>query len=191
MQRFWPTALTIILLISFRVLGSFFPAVLPNFQPVVALFFCGALLAGSWKGLILPTSVWLLTYPLPAMIEGKAEYLSPVFFLISASAFALSYWMGKSLARQDTAILLLGEVGLSLVFHFVTNLAEWAFSPLYAKSLLGLWQSLWLGPEGSVLPSWVFLRNMVAANSLFTIVFLSARLVIPRFSFSQAVLPSR
>jgi hypothetical protein len=87
--------------------------------------------------------------------------------------------------------LLLGALGSSLVFHFVTNAAEWALSPLYAKSLHGLWQSLWLGPEGSAIPSWVFLRNMVAANSLFSIVFLSARLAIPRFSPSQAVQPSR
>jgi hypothetical protein len=171
--------------------GELFPAALPNFQPVVALFFCGAVLAGSWRGLIIPCVVWLVTYPLPAILEGNAEYLSPVFFLISAGAFALSYWMGKSLARQNAAFLLLGAVGSSLVFHFVTNTAEWVFSPLYAKSLQGLWQSLWLGPEGSAIPSWVFLRNMAVANVLFTLVFLSARFAIPRFSLSKAALPSR
>jgi hypothetical protein len=64
----------------------------------------------------------------------------------------------------------------------VTNGAAWIGSPLYPKSPLGLWQSLWAGPTGSPIPSWIFLRNMTAANLLFTAVFLSARFALPRFS---------
>jgi len=73
-------------------------------------------------------------------------------------------------------------VAAALMFHLITNGAAWIGDPRYAKTPDGLIQSLWTGPAGSALPSWVFLRNMMAANLLFTAIFLSTRFVIPAMS---------
>lgn len=182
MTRLLPLALILALLAAFRLIGSAFPETLPNFQPLAALFFCGALMTQGWRGWAIPLAAWLITYPAPALIEGNAAHLSPAILLTAALAFAATFLIGKSLAAKPIAVLLGGSVAAALVFHLITNGAAWIGSPLYPKNPLGLWQSLWAGPTGSPIPSWIFLRNMTAANLLFTAVFLSARFALPRFS---------
>jgi hypothetical protein len=182
MNRLLPTAVTILLLIIFRIVGSAFPETLPNFQPLAALFFCGALMSKDWRGWAIPLAAWLVTYPAPALLEGNADHLSTGVIAVSALAFAATFFIGKSLAGKNAAVLIVGSVAAALLFHVITNGAAWIGSPLYPKSPLGLWQSLWAGPVGSPIPSWVFLRNMTAANLLFTAIFLSARFALPRLS---------
>lgn len=182
MNRLLPLALILILLTAFRLIGSAFPDTLPNFQPLAALFFCGAILAKDWRGWAIPLAAWLVTYPAPAVLEGNADHLSFGVIAVTALAFAATFFIGKSLAGKHAAVLLAGSVGAALAFHVITNGAAWIGSPMYPKSPFGLWQSLWAGPVGSPIPSWVFLRNMTAANLLFTAIFLSARFALPRLS---------
>ena len=182
MTRLLPLALLLVLLAVFRLIGSTFPGTLPNFQPLAALFFCGAIMAKDWRGWAIPLAAWLVTYPAPAIFEGNAAYLSPGVIAVTALAFTATFFIGKSLSGKHAAVLLAGSVAAALAFHVITNGAAWIGSPLYPKSPLGLWQSLWAGPLGSPLPSWVFLRNMTAANLLFTAIFLSARFALPRLS---------
>lgn len=182
MTRLLPLALILVLLAVFRLFGSIFPETLPNFQPLAALFFCGAIMAKDWRGWAIPLVAWLVTYPAPAIFEGNAAYLSPGVITVTALAFTATFFIGKSLSGKHAAVLLAGSVAAALAFHLITNSAAWIGSPLYAKSPLGLWQSLWAGPLGSPIPSWVFLRNMTAANLLFTAIFLSARFALPRLS---------
>ena len=66
-------AMIVMLLIAFRIIGSVFPETLPNFQPLAALFFCGALMAKGWRGWAIPLGAWVLTYPAPALIEGNDQ----------------------------------------------------------------------------------------------------------------------
>jgi hypothetical protein len=182
MTRLLPLALILVLLAVFRLIGSMFPETLPNFQPLAALFFCGAIMAKDWRGWAIPLAAWLVTYPAPALFEGNAAYLSPGVIAVTALAFTATFFIGKSLSGKHAAVLLTGSVAAALAFHVITNGAAWIGSPLYPKSPLGLWQSLWAGPLGSSIPSWVFLRNMTAANLLFTAIFLSARFALPRLS---------
>lgn len=191
MNRLLPLALILILLAAFRLIGSVFPETLPNFQPLAALFFCGAIIANDWRGWAIPLAAWLVTYPAPALLEGNAGHLTAGVIMITALAFAATFCIGKSLAGKHAAILLGGSVAAALAFHLITNGAAWIGSPMYSKSLLGLWQSLWAGPVGSPIPSWVFLRNMTAANLLFTAIFLSARFALPRFSARPALANAR
>lgn len=182
MTRLLPLALILVLLAVFRLIGSTFPGTLPNFQPLAALFFCGAIMAKDWRGWTIPLAAWLVTYPAPALFEGNAAYLSPGVIAVTALAFTATFFIGKSLSGKHAAVLLAGSVAAALAFHVITNGAAWIGSPLYPKSPLGLWQSLWAGPLGSPIPSWVFLRNMTAANLFFTAIFLSARFALPRLS---------
>ena len=182
MTRLLPPALILVLLAVFRLVGSKFPETLPNFQPLAALFFCGAIMAKDWRGWAIPLAAWLVTYPPPAFFEGNAAYLSPGVIAVTALAFTATFFIGKFLSGKHAAVLLAGSVAAALAFHVITNGAAWIGSPMYPKSPLGLWQSLWAGPPGSTIPSWVFLRNMTAANLLFTAIFLSARFALPRLS---------
>ncbi len=182
MNRFLPLATIVLLLIAFRIAGSSLPESFPNFQPLAALFFCGAIMLKGWKGWAIPLGAWLVTYPAPALLQGNGSYMDPGILLTTAIGFGATFLIGKSLGGRNTAVLLLGTVGAAVAFHLITNGAAWAFGGLYPKTPAGLWQSFWGVPAGGVLPNWVFLRNMVGANLLFTAIFLSARFALPRFS---------
>ena len=184
MQRTLPLLLILGLLIVFRVLGAAFPEAMPNFQPLAALFFCGALMASGWRGFVMPLTVWIVSYPLPGMFQN-GPVADPLIFGSTLLAFALTFGIGKSLVTRSLPTLLLGSLTAALSFHLLTNGAAWLFDPRYAKSLEGLFQSLWTGAPGAPLPSWVFFRNFAAANLLFTGIFLSARICLPRFACSS------
>jgi hypothetical protein len=175
MKRHLPLVLVIALLIAFRALGSAFPETLPNFQPLAALFFCGALLAPGWRGLAIPLGVWAVTFPL-----GVGHTANPLDFATTSSSLLLIFFLGKSLAHRSFPILLLGSAAAAVLFHLITCGGAWITDPLYAKNFEGLVQSIWSGPIGSTLPSWVFLRNLTAANVLFTGIFFLAQLRLPK-----------
>lgn len=175
MKRYLPLVLVVGLLIAFRALGSAFPDALPNFQPLAALFFCGALLAPGWRGFAIPFGAWAITYPL-----GIGPVSNPAIFATTLLALLAVFFLGKAFANKGIPTLLVGSVAAAVVFHLVTNGAAWLGDPLYAKTATGFWQSIWTGPVGSPVPSWVFLRNLAAANLLFTGLIVLAQLRLPK-----------
>lgn len=175
MHRFLPLGLIIGLLIAFRILGSALPESQPNFQPLVALFFCGALLARGWRGFAIPFGIWAVTFPL-----GVGHTANPLDFATTLLALVITFFLGKALAQRGLITLLLGSAVSAILFHLITCGGAWITDPLYAKNLEGLFQSVWSGPVGSKIPSWVFLRNLTAANMLFTAIFVGAQLRLPR-----------
>lgn len=185
MHRYLPLGLIVGLLIAFRILGTVFPESLPNFQPLAALFFCGAMLARGWRGFAIPFGIWAATY-----FFGKGPVTDIPIILTTLLAFVATFFMSKAFSGRSFPILLLGSLAAAVVFHLITNGAAWLGDPMYAKSLSGLWQSLWTGPAGSTIPSWVFLRNSAAANVIFTAIFAGAQLRLPRprISVPQSVL---
>lgn len=180
MQRFLPLVFFIVLVVAFRWVGSVCAESFPNFQPLTALFFCGGMMAKGWRSWAIPALAWLVTYPIPAMLHQSAGYLTPDVLFTTAAAFVIIHFMGKRMATRSISSILAGAVVSAMAFHLVTNGAAWLGNPVYAKHLGGLVQSVWTGPAGSPIPSWVFLRNMVAANLLFTAIFLYGRFVLPR-----------
>lgn len=177
MHRYLPLCLIVGLLIAFRFLGSAFSETLPNFQPLAALFFCGALLAPGWRGFAIPLAVWAVTFPM-----GIGHTSSPAVFLTTLLAIVTVFFLGKSLSTRGIPTFLLGSAAAALTFHLITCGAAWIGDPLYSKTLTGLYQSIWAGPSGSEIPSWIFLRNMSAANVLFTALFLASRLSLPKIA---------
>jgi hypothetical protein len=182
MKRYLPLCLIVVLLIAFRVIGSAFPATLPNFQPLAALFFCGALLAPGWRGFVVPLAVWAVTFPL-----GVGHTANRLDFASTSLAILATFFLGKMLSQRGFATLMLGSAAAAIAFHGITCGAAWITDPRYAKTLAGLWQSFWLGLPVDVIPSWVFLRNLAAANVLFTGIFLASRLRLPQSSTSIPV----
>ncbi len=175
MHRYLPLVLIIALLIAFRVVGSAYPEALPNFQPLAAVFFCGALLAPGWRGFAIPFGIWAITFPL-----GVGHVAGPLDFASTCIALIAIYFLGKMLTYRGLSSLLLGSAAAALTFHLITCGAAWLTDPLYTKNLEGLVQSVWTGPAASKIPSWVFLRNLTAANVLFTAIFALAQMRLPK-----------
>lgn len=176
MNRYLPLVLIAGLLIAFRVVGLIFPESLPNFQPLAALFFCGALMAPGWRGFAIPFGMWVVTYPF-----GIGPVSSVPLFTTTLIALGVMFFIGKSLSKKGLPTLLLGSIAAAVVFHLITCGAAWIGEPMYPKTLNGFWQSVWSGPVGYG-PSWVFLRNLAAANLIFTGIFAVAQLRLPKMA---------
>jgi hypothetical protein len=175
MHRYLPLCLVVGLLIAFRVFGSVLPESQPNLQPLAALFFCGALLAPGWRGFAIPLGVWAVTFPL-----GVGHTANPSDFATTSLALTATFFLGKSLSKQSLVTLMFGSAASAIIFHLITCGGAWITDPLYTKNLEGLYQSVWAGPIGSKIPSWMFLRNLTAANVLFTGIFAAAQLRLPK-----------
>ncbi len=186
MHRWLPLVMIFGLAAGFRILGGMFPETLPNFQPISALFFCGAFLLPGWRGFAIPAAVWALTYIVPMIVQGYNPLHGAAVFVTTLLAFVAVFFLGRFLARSSAPTLLAGSLAGAVLFHLLTNGAAWLGSPLYPNTLAGLWQSLWTGPAGSPVPNWVFLRNLAAANLLFTAIVLAARYRIPAVSPASA-----
>lgn len=175
MHRPWIPALVLVaLLVAFRCLGASFSHELPNFQPLPALFLCSVVFLRGTKAWALPVIAWLVSNPIASLLQGYNPLHFGVF--IAFAALLLTGGLALLIRTSPTpARVAGGGLAAALLFHGITNAAVWIADPLYAKSLHGLWQSLWSGRPTDAMPSWVFLRNLAGANLLFTAVFLLAR----------------
>jgi hypothetical protein len=182
MHRYLPLGIIVALLILFRMVGVAFPEALPNFQPLMAVFFCGALLSTGWRGFAIPLGIWAITYPF-----GIGPIYDLPIFITTLMAFVVTFFLGKMWSKKPLPLFLVGSVLASVTFHFITSSAAWIGDPLYAKTLTGFWQSFWVGPPISSIPSWVFLRNLCAANFLFTALVLLATFRRSEHSFVSAL----
>lgn len=180
MQQRVPLLLLVVLLAGFRLLGAMWPELFPNFQPLTAIFFCGAAFLGS-RGLWVPAVAWALTLPLTNGMQGFGWSTG---ILMAAVGLGLTVAIGWRFRRQRALLPLLGGAALcAVVSYVVLNTWSWITLPDYPKTLLGFVQAQWTGAPHHALPTWVFLRNPLIANVLFTALFvLSQR----RFGASTA-----
>lgn len=186
MQRPWiPVLVLALLLVGFRCLGAACSHDLPNFQPLPALFLCSIIFLRGTRAWALPVVAWLVSNPLASMLQGHSP-LSSGGVIIAFLALLLTGLMALPLRRSPSQVAVIGGSLLAaLVFHLVTNGAAWLADPTYAASSTGLWQALWSGRPTDPMPTWIFFRNLAAANVLFTALFLLARL-----SWSSAPKPA-
>jgi hypothetical protein len=74
--------------------------------------------------------------------------------------------------RASLKTLLPASIVGSTFFYAITNAFSWLSDPGYAKSLAGLVQALTTGlPSYSATPSWMFFRNSLISDLLFTLLF--------------------
>jgi len=74
--------------------------------------------------------------------------------------------------RASWKTLLPASFAASFIFYVVTNAVSWIYDPGYTKNFSGLIQSLTVGlPQYSATPSWMFFRNSVVSDLLFTVLF--------------------
>ena len=147
------------------------PEWLPNFSPMAALCLCGAAFLPRRLAIAVPLVALLGTD-----LVLNAHYGFPLFtveFFGTIVAFAAVAALGWQLRKNPRAgVILPAVLGGSLFFYLATNTASWLYEPGYAKSAAGWLQALTTGLPGYA-PTWMFYRNTLAGDLLFTALFLA------------------
>jgi len=140
---------------------------LSNFAPLAAIALCSAAyykFAVPFVTLFISDAVLNFRYGAPLLDpQILCRYL----------ALALVGWIGLLLQyRPSLKTLLPASVVGSTIFYAITNAFSWLSYPGYAKNLGGLIQALTVGlPQYSATPSWMFFRNSLISDLLFTLLF--------------------
>jgi hypothetical protein len=170
-----PALLLIFAVVAYRVTTGLLihsgASWLSNFAPLAAIALCSAAyLPKKYK-----FSVPLITlFISDAIINFRygAPLLDPQILL---RYFALAVVGGVGVLFQDRAslkTLLPASIVGSTIFYTMTNAFSWLSDPGYAKNLGGLIQALTVGlPQYSATPSWMFFRNSLISDLLFTVLF--------------------
>lgn len=170
-----PALLLVLAAVAYRVATGLFitsgATWLSNFAPLAAIALCCAV--------YFPPK-FKFTVPLVAL------FLSDLIlnYRYSASLFdahvicrylALTIVGAIGLLLQNRAslkALLPASLGASVIFYAITNAFSWVSDPGYLKNFSGLIQALTVGlPQYSSTPAWMFFRNSLVSDLLFTLLF--------------------
>jgi hypothetical protein len=170
-----PALLLIFSAIAYRIVTGLFAQPgsigLLNFAPLAAIALCAAAYFPRKYKFTVPM-IALLISDVVLNIHYGFSLLSP-FVLSHYLGFALVGCLGLLLQnRRSMKTLLPASIAGSLIFYFVTTSVSWLFDPGYVKNFTGLIQSLTVGlPQYSATPSWMFFRNSIISDLLFTLLF--------------------
>ena len=144
---------------------------LSNFTPLAAIALCSAA--------YFPKK-YKFSVPLVALFISDAvinfRYGAPLLdsqIVLRYVALAVVGCAGLLLQnRASLKTLLPASIVGAMFFHAMTNTFSWLSDPGYTKNLAGLIQALTTGlPSYSATPSWMFFRNSLISDLLFTLLF--------------------
>jgi hypothetical protein len=144
---------------------------LSNFTPLAAIALCSAAYFPKKYKFAVP----LLTLFISDVIIDLS-YRVPLFdpeILVRYGALALVGLLGLLLQnRASLKTLLPASIVGSTLFYIITNMFSWLSDPGYTKTLAGLLQSLTVGlPQYGATPTWMFFRNSLVSDLIFTVLF--------------------
>lgn len=170
-----PALLLILIAVVYRIATGIFvqpnSTWLSNFAPLAAIALCGAAYFPRAYKFTVPL-IALLISDIVLNIHYSASLLDPLIFG-RYLALALVGCLGLAVQnRASLKTLLPASVAGSIIFYVITNAFSWLSDPGYVKNLAGLMQALTTGlPAYSATPSWMFFRNSLVSDLLFTSVF--------------------
>jgi hypothetical protein len=144
---------------------------LSNFAPLAAITLCcGAYLPQRYK-FALPLAMLFVSD-----LILNATYHAALFdpqILCRYLALALIGLIGFALRKYASwKTMLPASVAASVIFYGITNVFSWLTDPGYVKNFGGLIQALTVGlPQYGATPSWMFFRNSLLSDLMFTAVF--------------------
>jgi hypothetical protein len=184
-----PALLLIVAAIAYRIVtglaiisGS---TALSNFAPMAAIALCAAAYFPAKFKFAVPM-IALLVSDVVLNVSYGFSLFSP-FVVSHYIGFALVGALGWLLRnRASVKTILPASIAGSVIFYAVTNAVSWLFDPGYPKNFAGLIQALTVGlPQYSATPSWMFFRNSVVSDLLFTGLFILC------FHWGRATEPAR
>ena len=170
-----PALLLIISAVAYRIVTGLYGRSdsigLLNFAPLAAIALCAAAYFPPKFKFAVPMIAVLIS-DLVLNAHYHFSFFTPEV-LSHYLGFALVGCLGLLLQdRPRLKTLLPASIGASLIFYVVTNTFSWLSDPAYLKNFAGLVQSLTVGlPEYSATPTWMFFRNSLLSDLLFTTVF--------------------
>jgi hypothetical protein len=155
------------------VLGHGGSAWFSNFAPVAAIALCGAIYFPKKYKFSVPFAALLLSDIVLDIYYGFS--FSNPWVLCHYLAFALVGLLGLTISRRASLkVVIPASLAGSAIFYGVTNFFSWVFDPGYAKNFAGLIQALTVGlPQYSATPTWIFFRNSLVSDLLFTLLFVA------------------
>jgi hypothetical protein len=171
MRRWYPFAAMLGLLIAFRLVGAWQGWM--NVSPLPALFLLSMACSSGRDRWLLPLSAWVISDPLLNVFYGQSFWAwDQLGMVIGCLAIMwVASWVRNAFSVSRA---LLGSTVAAILFYFVTNTVSFfSLTELYDRTWQGFWQAQWSGPVG-LGPTWVFLRNALVANLLFSSLFLLA-----------------
>jgi len=144
---------------------------LSNFTPLAAIALCSAAYFPKKYKFSVPLITLFISDVIINFRYG-APLLDPQI-LVRYAALALVGYIGVLLHnRASLKTLLPASIVGSTIFYAITNTFSWMSDRGYAKNFAGLVQSLTVGlPNYSATPSWMFFRNSIISDLLFTFLF--------------------
>jgi hypothetical protein len=141
---------------------------LSNFAPLAAIALCGAVYFPTKLKFALPLAALFLS-DIVLNMHYSAPLLAPEI-VCRYLALGLVGWLGLAMANNPSwKTLLPASLAGSTIFYFITNVFSWMSEPGYVKNFAGLIQALTIGlPQYSATPTWMFFRNSVVSDLLFT-----------------------
>ena len=173
-----PALLLVFLTVLYRIASALIvqnggSAWLSNFAPLAAIALCSAIYFPRKYKFTVPFAALLLS-DLLLDVFYRASFFSPEV-LCRYFAFALVGLLGLAISRRPSLKTVVpASLAGSVLFYAITNAFSWLSDPGYLKNFAGLITSLSVGlPQYSATPTWMFFRNSLVSDLLFTLLFVT------------------
>lgn len=173
-----PALFLILFATLYRLAAAFFNPGLDwvsNFSPLASIVLCGAVFFPKKWALIIPLVVMAFT----DVVLNVFKYHEPLFtmeilprYVAFAAVGAMALWI-RTQQNHRTTLLFGGAIAGSLAFYLITNTASWMTWPAYTKDFQGWIQAVTVGDPAFAMPTWMFFRNSVVSDLLFTGLFVA------------------
>ena len=159
---------------------------LSNFAPLAAIALSSAIYFPRKYKFTVPFAALLVSDVVLDFYYG-ASLFEPLIFC-RYFAFALVGLLGLAVSRNvSLKTVVPASLAGSALFYAITNAFSWWTDPGYMKNFAGLIQALTVGlPQYGATPTWMFFRNSLVSDLLFTLLFVACM----SFSRRAAVLPA-
>jgi hypothetical protein len=159
---------------------------LASFAPIAAIALCSAAFFPGRYKFIIPMGGLLISDLVLNAYYG-ASMLHPAVFTHYLALTAVLL-LGVALRnRVSFKTMLPASIAGSVFFYVVSNTFSWLADPGYVKNVAGLIQALTVGlPAYSATPTWMFLRNALVSDLIFTSAFVLCVVLAQSRERSQA-----
>jgi len=179
-----PALLLVLLAVVYRIATAIIvqgggSAWLSNFAPLAAIALCSAIYFPRKYKFTVPFTALLISDIVLDAYYG-ASLFEPLV-LCRYFAFALVGLLGLAISRRASLRTIIpASLAGSALFYGITNAFSWLTDPGYVKNFAGFIQALTVGlPQYGSTPTWMFFRNSLVSDLLFTLLFVAC------MSFSQ------
>ena len=186
-----PALVLVFLTVVFRIATAIVvqgggAAWLSNFAPLAAIALCSGIYFPSKYKFTVPFAALLVSDLVLDLYYG-ASLFDPLIFCRYV-AFALVGLLGLAISRRvSLKTIVPASLAGSALFYAITNVFSWLTDPGYMKNFAGVIQALTVGlPQYSATPTWMFFRNSLVSDLLFTLLFVACM----SFSRRDAALPA-